>query len=467
VSAWTGGPIRDVDQAGAYLESLINFERKPKFSYARLGLEPIEGLLARLGHPERGLSIIHVAGSKGKGSVCLLAEAILAAAGESVGTFTSPHLERWSERFRIDGAEVAGEALARAVEQVRPHVDRMRDEQPDCAPTFFDATTAVALLLFAQARVSRVLLEVGLGGRLDSTNAVTPAVTVVTSIELEHTDKLGDTLAAVAGEKAGILKPGVPCIRGALTAEAADVVDARAHELGAPLTRLGGELEVRPAPSPGDLAGLGVGGFRYCEAGGFEIAVNLPIVGEHQRDNAALAIAAVRSVHGLGPATARAGSPDAEAEALVSAAITEGLAHVHLPGRLEIVEQGPWVLIDAAHTPASAARLREVLDRIRAERRSLVLSVSGDKDVEAILAALLPWADRLWLTRADRVRSMDPVEVAARVRALRPGLQIDIEPDPAAAVRAARAACADADALCVAGSVYLAGAARGVLCGVD
>jgi dihydrofolate synthase/folylpolyglutamate synthase len=194
----------------------------------RLSLAPIRALLDRLGAPERGLSVIHVAGSKGKGSTALFAESVLRAAGARVGTFTSPHLERWTERFRIDGDGGAADRLAAAVAELRPHVDALRDAGGDTVPSFFDATTAAALLLFRDLRVDHAVLEVGLGGRLDSTNAVAPAVCCITSIELEHTDLLGDTLAAIAGEKAGILKPGVPAVCGELPREAFAVVERRA-----------------------------------------------------------------------------------------------------------------------------------------------------------------------------------------------------------------------------------------------
>ena len=157
-------PVRTLEEAGAWLEGLINVERRPDWPYARMGLEPVRRLLERVDEPQRGLSVLHVAGSKGKGSSALLAEAVLRAGGERVGVFTSPHLVRWSERFRIDGREVQGERLAAAVERLRPHVEALRAETPENAPTFFDATTAAALLLFQEAGVQRAILEVGLGG---------------------------------------------------------------------------------------------------------------------------------------------------------------------------------------------------------------------------------------------------------------------------------------------------------------
>ena len=446
--------IRNVHQASAWLEGLINFERGSSYAAARLDLGPIRRLLARLGNPEKSLSIVHVAGSKGKGSTCLLAEAILTAAGERVGTFTSPHLENWSERFRIGGQEAEGRLLAEAVEGVRPHVEALREDDPESAPTFFDATTASALLLFARAGVSRVLLEVGLGGRLDSTNAVEPAVTCVTAIELEHTEKLGRTIPAIAREKAGILKPGIPCIMGRLVPEAEAVVVERAEAVGAPLFRLGAEFEARPLDA-GERADCGISphtchAFEYCERDGFELALGLGVLGQHQVDNACMALAAVRRLNDW---------PDS----VLAEAAREGLDAAVLPGRLERIKDDPCILVDSAHTPGSAASLSEVLSAIPAERRHLVISISRDKSVESILANLLVGTWSVWITRAESIRSMDPEALATICRELSPESEVRCIEDPAAALEAAYAALQPGDLLCCAGSFYLAGIARRVL----
>ncbi|MGI9592270.1 MAG: bifunctional folylpolyglutamate synthase/dihydrofolate synthase, partial [Myxococcota bacterium] len=306
--------IRDIAEAGAWLEGLINVERRPDWPYSRLGLGPIRALLARLGSPEQGLACIHVAGSKGKGSTALFAEALLGAVGERVGTFTSPHLERWTERVRIGGREVDAAALAAAVERVRPHVEALRRETPEQAPTFFDATTAAALVCFRESGVDRAVLEVGLGGRLDSTNVVTPQVACITSIELEHTDRLGDTLAAIAGEKAGILKRAVPCVVGDLPREALTVVEARAQELGVPLARAGVDFE-----------GVALGGGRVrLEDGSLCVETELASPAPHQAHNASLALACVRRAEGVDPA-------------LLADRAAAALAGTALPGRAELL----------------------------------------------------------------------------------------------------------------------------------
>jgi dihydrofolate synthase/folylpolyglutamate synthase len=331
------------------------------------------------------------------------------------------------------------------VARVRPHVEAQRASHPDAPPTFFDATTAVALLLFADARVSRVLLEVGLGGRLDSTNAVSPAVTCITSIELEHTDKLGDTLAAIAAEKAGILKPGVPCVMGRLPDEAAEVVEQRAQVLGAPLRRLGVDFDVNRASTSGAAEGL-----TYREADGWSLAAPLPLLGAHQRENAALALAAVRAL-------------DAHPEASLARAARAGFAEARLPGRLEVLGEAPWIVVDAAHTLASARALADVIEERGAHPLELLLSVSADKELDGMLRILLPLASRVWLTRADPIRSLDPALLALRVEKLFPELPTEVVEDPASAVARARSSLRPDGALCCAGSVYLAGAARRAL----
>lgn len=436
-------PVRTLADAERWLRGLIDIERRPDIPYRRLGLDAIRALLARLGDPQRGLSVLHVAGSKGKGSTALLAEAVLGAAGERVGTFTSPHLERWSERFRSAGAEVDDAALVAGVERIRPAVEAQRTATPESAPTFFDATTALALCLFESAGVDRAILEVGLGGRLDSTNIVTPALCALTSIELEHTDKLGGTLAEIAGEKAGILKAGVPVVCGALPPQAERVVADRAKSLDVPVVRLGHDFHGETRREGSD--GLRV---RYRE-GALELDVTLPLLGVHHGANVAVALACTRRL---------LGDDERWAEAARS-----GLAGARLPGRCEIVARRPLCLVDSAHTASSAAALGRVLASLPRRRTALVLSVSAGKDLATILASLLPWADSVTLTRAEPTRSLDPRELADAVRAAAPALPLEIVPDPASAVCAARAALGPEDLLCATGSVYLAGIARRVL----
>jgi dihydrofolate synthase/folylpolyglutamate synthase len=436
--------IRSVDEAATWLESLINLEKRPDPGPGRLSLDAIRRLVSRAGLPVADLAVVHVAGSKGKGSTALLAESILRAAGLRVGTFTSPHLECWTERFRIDGAAVPGDALASAVERLRPHVEALRADPEEPTPSFFDATTAAALLLFLDAGVERAVVEVGLGGRLDSTNVVRPTVSVVTTIELEHTDKLGSTLGAIAAEKAGILKPGVPVVAGALPDEARAVLAERADALSCPVAWLGREFRVDVLEERPDGQRL------RLRDGALDLDADLPVLGRHQADNAAIALAAVRRGSAL---------PDAA----LAAAARSGLATASLPGRVEVLRREPLVLVDAAHTEASARALAAVLARPPRRRTHLVLSLSAGKDMAGVLAALLPEVGEVTATRAEPSRSLAPGDVAAAVRAAAPALPVRVVPNPHLALRAAAAALAPGECLLATGSVYLAGIARRVL----
>jgi dihydrofolate synthase/folylpolyglutamate synthase len=424
---------------------LINTEKERQVPYSRFNLDPIRRLMDRLDNPQAGLSVFHLAGSKGKGSTALMVESLLTSMGERVGTFTSPHLERWTERFRIAGVEVTGAALAAAVECVAPHVDAMRAEDLTRAPTFFDATTAVALLLFSEAKVDHCVFEVGLGGRLDSTNIVQPAVSCITGIELEHTEQLGNTLAAIATEKAGILKPGIPAVIADLPEEASRVIEARAAEIGAPLSRLGRDFEVEILEQ--NLAGLSL---RLID-GPLRVDARLPALGRHQAQNAALALACVARV-----------VPPSRHRQLGECAAS-GFAQVELPGRAELFSHAPWLLVDSAHTAESSVALAEILQLVPSRRTHLVISISAGKDIETILGCLLPKADAVTVTRAEPIRSLAPDDVAQAIQAIAPQVPVTVVPNPHLAIRAAREKIGPEDLLCVAGSVYLAGIARKVL----
>jgi dihydrofolate synthase / folylpolyglutamate synthase len=453
----SNAPLETLADATGYLDGLINRERRANYAYARLDLKPIEALLDGLDHPERFLSVIHVAGSKGKGSTCLFAESILIDLGESVGTFTSPHLESWVERFRIDAEPIDDARLIAAVERVRPVVESLRTGPPETRPSFFDATTAVAFLLFADVGVDRALIEVGLGGRLDSTNVVRPDVTCITSIELEHTDKLGETEAEIAGEKAGILKAKVPVVLGSLRPEADRVIRQRAEEVAADVVGWGEAF--RWVKSEAGLGG-GTSSFTLVADGHPDIAPILATPGRVARLNAALAVMCIRAlgVH----------SREETAEAALRA-----LSTCRLPGRVEILAEDSRVLVDSAHTEESARALSDVIAELAPNGFDLLLSVSSDKDLERVLSPLLAGVGKVWVTRADPIRSLPAEVLAERVeKMLRSmdadintdcGSQVECEPDPKPAARAARANLSAGRVLVVTGSVYLAGIARNVL----
>src|SRR5262245_55574359 len=329
-------PLETLSDAERYLDGLINREKKTQYDYERLGLGPIRALLAEIGSPERELPCVLIAGSKGKGTTTLAAEALLRGAGLRVGAFVKPHLESWRERFRIGGELVDEAALVGALRDMQPAIERLRSDTERC-PSFFDVTVALALQLFRAARAEVGAIEVGLGGRLDSTNAVDARVTVVTAIQLEHTDKLGDTLEAIGREKAGIFRAGVPALHGPLEPDAWGAIAAQAIAVDAPLE------EVRAHAVESDASGLR---FRLDDGR----AVASPVLGAHQATNLALAVRASERFLGR-PLSARE---------------LAALRELRLPARIEPIGSA---IVDDAHTPDSARALVATLARLWPETR--------------------------------------------------------------------------------------------------
>lgn len=415
----------------SYLRLLERLEASRRLGVT-LGLERVRAALAALGDPQLRLPAVHIAGTNGKGSTAAMTEALLRAAGLRTGLFTSPHLARFTERIRVDGREVSGERLgeldARIVATGVPL-------------SYFEIATVLAFLAFAEAGVEVAVLETGLGGRLDATTACQPLATAITSIGLDHTETLGTTLGAIAAEKAGIAKPEVPLVLGAVPAEAEAVIEARARDVGAQLLRLGRELHRLASPPA------------------------LP--GAHQRDNAALAVAlATHAAAALG-------------KTLGSDGIAAGLASARWPGRLELVT--PHVLLDGAHNAEGARALAAALPAFAGDRPVvLATSIVRGKDVAGILAPLLPLVAGVIVTRSrnDRALSVDELrrEVQAvadssSARATSDGVAdatsarvtIEAVDDPQAALARARVLAGPGGLVLVAGSLFLVGELRAVL----
>ncbi len=395
---------------GAAYERMLARLEGTRVLGVELGLGPMRAALAGLGGPEQRLRALHIAGTNGKGSTAAMTEAILRAAGLHTGLFTSPHLARFTERIRLDGREVPGDELARLDARV---------VATGVALTYFEVATALAFLAMDQARVDVAILEVGLGGRLDATNVCQSVATAITSIGFDHTDLLGNTLTAIAGEKAGIARPGVPLLLGALPAEAAAEVGRVAAAVGAPLARLG--QEIQPAP------------------------VSPALAGPHQEGNAALAVALAR----LG-ATACGRS-------LTEGEVVAGLRGVIWPGRLEAV--APDVLLDAAHNLEGVEVLLGALPAVRP--RALLFAVVRGKPAPAMLARLAPWFDSVWLTRSHNPRSIAPAGLAAHAG----GTPVQVVDDPLVALVGARTAVAPGGQVVVCGSMFLVGEIRAHILG--
>ena len=434
-------PIRCLQQANAFLTGLIHTDSRP---YAnRPAQRTIRRLLARIGDPHQALQIIHIAGSKGKGSTALLAEVVLLHSGQRVGTFTSPHLQDWKERFRIDGQIVNDERFVAVLERLRPQVLALQADYPEDPVGFFDVATAVALLLFHEAAVDCAIMEVGLGGRLDATNIVQPRVTCITQIELEHTEQLGHTLAAIAREKAGIIKANVPVVTGRLPTPAAQVIANRAQAANAALIRLGREIRLRTHVRDELITDLRI------TYGALRIHATLPTPARHLAESAALAVACVQQL----------GMPDTD----LTHAASEGFAYASLPGRCELLSRRPWIVLDVAHTRQSARALATVLERIPALCKHLLLSLSQGKNWLAIARSLVQNFATVTVTQVDPQRSWSPESLAEALRQSFPNLSVQVTPDPRVAVNTICTTLAADELLCVAGSVYLVGAVRPLL----
>jgi dihydrofolate synthase / folylpolyglutamate synthase len=432
-------PPSDADAFRATLDGLY---RRRRFGIAP-GLDVIRSLLDGLGHPERAYPAIHVTGSKGKGSVATMAAAILTAHGVRTGLFTSPHLESYRERLRLDGRPIDPAEVVDGIDRVaRVAAERRAAGTIDREPTFFEVTTALALDWFARERVRAAVVEVGIGGRLDATNVLASRVGVVTTIELEHTELLGATHEAIASEKAGILHAGMTGIVGELPAAALAAVRAAASREGMSLWQLGSEVRVdaRTIDEDGQRFSLVLPG-RTIDA------VAIPLQGRFQPGNAALAVAAV------------ARFADATGLALDDGAIRSALAHLVWPGRLERVGRRPDRYYDVAHTPESARAvaqsLGEIYPLIGPESSAIVFGCLRGKNVRAILDALAPLASTLVLVPVRSERALPPAEI--RPEAIGRFPRVVLARSATEGERLARAATAPTGFTLVVGSDYLIG----------
>jgi dihydrofolate synthase/folylpolyglutamate synthase len=409
-------------------EAMALLDARARFGQ-RMGLDTMRGMLAILGDFHAQLKVVHVGGTNGKGSVCAMVASVLTATGKKTGLYTSPHLVRFSERIQVDGREITGEALARAMERVKPALDKYPEA------TYFEVATLVALRHFVDEGVEIAVLEVGLGGRLDATNVFErPLVTVVTNVSLEHTEVLGDSLETIAREKAGILRKDVPLVTGA-TGVALATMRIAAAEVDAPLHVLGEDIV--PMPDAQDDAGqtLDLVGIRE------HADLRIPLVGAHQTENAALAITVLDLL-------------DASWTKIAEIPLRRGLLAAHWPGRLQRIEGAPVILLDGAHNPAGAQALAEHL-KARGVRPVLVFGALADKDWTSMVHALAPHARDAIVTRVPSPRAADPQEVARAFSMA--GIFGMVVEEPGHALRTAAGIAGPDGVVVVTGSLYLVG----------
>lgn len=395
-----------------------------------LGLENISRLLDQLGNPQKRFPCVHVAGSNGKGSTSAFVFSMLRHAGLNTALYTSPHLNDFRERVRINGDLVSREALVRATERVKGLYDPART-------TFFEFTTAVAFLCIAEAKPHMAVIEVGLGGRLDATNTVDPAVTVITDISREHEDYLGEGIAAVSREKAGIIKPGVTLITGASRAAAREVILGVADAAGAKVRQFGRNFRgVRTGPDR----------FTYrSETGTIEDLV-LSMPGGHQIKNATLAVAVVEELRCLG-------------YPLTDDVIREGLRRTRFPGRFEVLRRSPDVVIDGAHTPEGMRLLKSTFRKVYpGVRPFLLLGMLRDKNYHGLVKIIAPLAREVVCVAPQGDRALDPGDLAEVVKEL--GVRAESTPDILEGFRLLVDRAAPDDVILAAGSLYMIGPVR-------
>ncbi len=431
----------DYREALEYVWTLVNFETTPPGTRGEYTLERLRALMARLGNPQERLRAVHVAGTKGKGSTSAMMERVLRAAGHRTGFFSSPHLHDARERLRINGALISEEAFVALVARLRPDFEAFE------GTTTFEALTAMAFVWFVESGVEVAVFEVGLGGRLDATNLITPLVSVITPLGLEHTAVLGNTIEEIAAEKGGIIKRGVPAVTAGQPPAALGVLRQIAEERGAPLTVVSEAWTgARTATS------LDGQDFDIVVAGSGEVVysgLRLSLLGAHQVANATVA---VRALHALRE----------QGVAWEEGALREGLAEVEWPARVEVLQRRPLLVVDGAHTVESVAALVTALRESVPEgwaRSTLVLGIMRDKDIGTLLPTFAPLADRLILTRASHTsRAAEPSELMGHPAV--GAFEARVVPTVAEALRVALAEAGPEELVVVAGSLYVAAEAR-------
>ena len=439
------------ESALAYIDSFIDYERSSKFATQthRYNLDRISRLLDLLGNPHRKLKVIHIAGSKGKGSTAAIIASMLTRAGYKTGLFTSPHLITPRERCSIDGRLISEGEFADYINRLKPSIEAAAGEAAFGSISFFEIYTALAFCYFADNALDFTVVEVGLGGRLDATNVVQPFVSVVTPVSLEHTAILGETLEAIAKEKAEIIKCGRPLVLAPQNPEAQAVFESVAAARCAGIDRVGHEIKL--TRTVGDVNGQAIDVQTLTES---YSNLFLPLLGEHQAINAATAIACVERIN-------------REGHSISKGCVYDGLAAVRLHGRMQVVSitrngstgEAPQILLDGAHSPTSATALCKTIQEVfRYERLILIAGMMRDKNLVAIGKILCPIAEIVIATQAfDNPRVIPANEVAKAWSDLKP--EIQSLNHVGEAIEFALSVASASDLICITGSIYLVGAA--------
>jgi dihydrofolate synthase/folylpolyglutamate synthase len=437
------GGINSYSKALRFISSLANYEQQRivRYTSQNFDLDRMRGLLKKLGNPHEQFRSVHVAGSKGKGSTCAMVASMVQAAGYKTGLYTSPHLIDIRERFQINGEMISQADFIRLVRQIEPIAAKMRP-----APTCFDVLTAMAFKWFAEQKVDLAVVETGLGGRLDSTNVLKPEVSAITSISKDHMAQLGNTVAKIAEEKAGIFKTGVPAVTVQQAPEVEVVLKRVAESVGTPLDIAGKSIEFSFRFESSRLQGPHN---RICLTtpnSKFE-HLAVPMIGEHQAINCGLALSIVDRLKTRGMVIS-----DSKA--------MEGLAKTSVPGRMEMVSTTPRILVDCAHNAASLdAMMRAIGQHIPYDSMVVIFGCCADKDVSGMLERITSGADKVIFTKVNNIRSADPAELAAQYIE-RYGKMAQVAATLEDALAIANRAVTKEDLICITGSFYLVGEAK-------
>jgi len=428
-------------QAEEYLNRFVNYEQIPGITYAQPGysLRHVEELLNRMGDPQLAARAIHIAGTKGKGSVAAMIAQVLSGSGYKTGLYTSPHLHTLRERINVDGGLISEADFAAAMAEVKPFIESMKHDSTFRQLTYFEALTALTFAYFKKKQVDFQVLEVGLGGRLDATNVARPLVCIITPISLDHTQILGNSLEEIAREKAGIIKPGCWVVLSPQPVEAASVITDICREKEAKVVQVG--KDITWCKTGGDLHHQSLA----IEGRTSKYQVSIPLLGDYQLENAAAAVAALEILGYAG-------------FAISAADIAKGLARVKWPGRFHILQQNPTVLVDGAHNVAS---MRKLVSNIKAyfsyKRIFLVFGTSCDKDIPGIINELVALSPQVIVTQTLHSRAAPLSTLAAEFN--KRGIEPEIRETVAEAISRALSLADRTDIICVIGSLFVAGEA--------
>ncbi|MFC1991266.1 bifunctional folylpolyglutamate synthase/dihydrofolate synthase [Chloroflexota bacterium] len=434
------GRLIDVDaryqEALDYIYSFIDYETQPRPRDAvHYDLRRMYELLSRLGNPHLKARTVHVAGSKGKGSVAVMLASALTASGYATGLYTSPHLLIFNERLRVDGKLISDQEVVDLVDKLKPEVEAVNEKATYGRLTTFEVITVLGFAYFELKGVDFQVIEVGLGGRLDATNVVQPEVCIITSISLEHTEVLGNTLTEIATEKAGIIKPGSVAVISPQADEVNKVIEDACRDSRVELIKVGSDVTWQSLDFDTNRQSLKVKG----RLDSYELSI--PLLGQYQLDNATTAVAALEILGKKGFNVSRD-------------SITVGLAQVNWPGRLQVLNHRPLLVVDGAHNPDSAHKLRQALEYyFDFNKAILIIGFSADKNIDGIISELLPLFDKVIATQSIHPRAMPTASVVAELR--RQGVEAQATDDISIALPLALTMAGETDLICVTGSLFV------------